>query len=159
MTGSQKPAGGADATPGATHVVTCFLLRRDHGRDEILLVRRSERVRTYRGRWAGVSGYVELGDTPEERAYAELSEETGLVRADVVLMRAGPPLPVRDSEAGLDWVVHPYLFAVTAPERIRIDWEAVETRWVEPSEVLMLETVPSLAAALALVYPPERVAP
>ena len=42
-----------------THVVTCFLLRRTRDGDEILLVRRSQRVRTYRGSWASVSGYVE----------------------------------------------------------------------------------------------------
>ena len=37
------------------HVVTCFL---EHG-GEIPLLRRSQRVGTYKGRWAGVSGYIE----------------------------------------------------------------------------------------------------
>ena len=36
-----------------THVVTCFLVRTgSRGHDEVLILRRSGRVRTYRGRWA-----------------------------------------------------------------------------------------------------------
>jgi hypothetical protein len=41
-----------------TEVVTAFVTR---GR-EILVLRRSERVRTYAGRWAAVSGYLESED-------------------------------------------------------------------------------------------------
>ncbi|GAI08379.1 unnamed protein product, partial [marine sediment metagenome] len=43
---------------------------------EILLLRRSERVGSYRGRWAGVSGYIEK--TPDEQAMVEIEEETSL---------------------------------------------------------------------------------
>jgi 8-oxo-dGTP pyrophosphatase MutT (NUDIX family) len=153
---------GEAATPGEeapTPVVTCFLLRRDRGRDEVLVVRRSERVRTYRGHWAGVSGYVEPGVTPEEQAHTEMREETGLGRGDVRLLLAGEPLPVQDTAQGNYWLVHPFLFLVTAPDRIQTDWEARESRWIEPSEVLALQTVPGLAAALALVYPPGHAAP
>lgn len=39
-------------------VVTCFLLRRARDGDRILILRRSQRVGTYRGRWAGVSAYI-----------------------------------------------------------------------------------------------------
>jgi 8-oxo-dGTP diphosphatase len=146
------PSEAADARP--THVVTSFVLRRDRGRDEVLVVRRSERVRTYRGRWAGVSGYVEPGVTPQEQAYVELREETSLTPADLTLLQVGAPLPVRDDEAGLSWVVHPFLFLVAAPERIQTDWEARAMQWVAPGEIERLDTVPGLAEALARVYPP-----
>jgi len=143
-----------DTTP--THVVTCFLLRRDRGREELLLVRRSQRVRTYRGAWGGVSGYVEPGVAPLEQAYTEIREETGLARDDAQLLRVGEPLPFHDDELNQSWVVHPFLFALlaNAAERILTDWEAVETRWATPAEVATLPTVPKLADALALVYPP-----
>ena len=36
------------------HVVTCFLLDRAADGDRLLLVRRSGRVSTYQGRWAGI---------------------------------------------------------------------------------------------------------
>jgi ADP-ribose pyrophosphatase YjhB (NUDIX family) len=136
-----------------THVVTAFLLRTDRGRDEILLVRRSERVRTYRGAWAGVSGYLEPGVTPLDQAYTELSEEASLPREAVQLLRTGEPLPVRDDAQGLSWVVHPFLFALAEPDRIRTDWEATEHQWVTPDVLSSLATVPMLAEALARVYP------
>jgi 8-oxo-dGTP diphosphatase len=151
--GAAPPHHG-DEHAAPTHVVTCFLLRRDRGHDELLLVRRSERVRTYRGRWAGISGYVEPGVTSLDQAYVELAEETGLAAGDVTLLRAGTPLPVRDAAEGLSWVVHPFLFLVAAPNRIHTDWEARALRWLPPADMAALETVPGLADALARVYPP-----
>ncbi|MEO7000994.1 MAG: NUDIX pyrophosphatase [Ktedonobacterales bacterium] len=143
-----------DTTP--THVVTCFLLRQDRGRAEVLLVRRSQRVRTYRGAWGGVSGYVEPGVEPLEQAYTELREEASLTRDDVQLLQVGAALPLHDDTLDQSWVVHPFLFALhaNAADRVQTDWEAVEMRWATPNEVATLPTVPKLAEALALVYPP-----
>ena len=134
------------------NVVTCFLLRRSGGDDEILLLRRSQQVGTYRGRWAGVSGYIEETD-PLTRAYTEVEEETGLARDDVQLLRAGEPLEVADAEADRRWIVHPFLFEVRELARIRADWEHTETRWIRPKEIFQYETVPQLAETLMRVYP------
>ncbi len=142
-----------------THVVTAFLLRRDRGKDEILLVRRSQRVRTYRGAWAGVSGYLEPGVTPLEQAYTELREEVALPADAVRLLREGEPLAVHDAAQALSWVVHPFLFALAEPERIRTDWEATEHRWAPPAELAQAPTVPMLAEALARVYPEQGAQP
>lgn len=139
-------------TQAPTHVVTNFLLRRDIGRDEILLVRRSQRVRTYRGAWAGISGYVEPGVSPLEQAYTELREEVGLKHDDLTLLRAGEPIAVDDAQRSLSWVVHPFLFSLNDPARIRTDWEATEHRWIPPADIASYETVPKLAEALAAVY-------
>ena len=136
-----------------THVVTTFLLRRNMGREEILLVRRSQRVRTYRGAWAGISGYVEAAISPLDQAYVELREETGLEPTDVQLLRVGAPIAFDDIQLGQSWVVHPFLFAIDIPDRIHTDWEAAEHRWVVPAEISTYETVPKLAEALAAVYP------
>jgi len=140
-----------DAPP--THVVTCFLLRHTAGGDEILLVRRSQRVRTYRGAWAGVSGYLEPGVTPLDQAYTEISEEVALDRAAVHLLRVGEPVSFHDDELAQSWVVHPFLFALAPDTEPRTDWEATEHRWVHPREIGQFQTVPRLAEALARVYP------
>jgi 8-oxo-dGTP diphosphatase len=132
-------------------VVTCFLLRRS-GDDEILLLRRSQQVGTYRGRWAGVSGYIEETD-PLTQAYTEIEQETGLAREDVQLLRTGEPLEVVDAEAERRWTVHPFLFEVREPARIRADWEHSETRWIRPQDIFHYETVPQLAETLMRVYP------
>ncbi len=136
-------------------VVTCFLLRRGTGGDEVLLLRRSQQVGTYRGRWAGVSGYIET-EEPLAQAYTEIEEETGLSRDELTLLRTGEPLEVVDAEADRRWIVHPFLFAVAHPDKIRADWEHVETRWVRPQDVADYETVPQLDDALRRVYPAEE---
>jgi 8-oxo-dGTP diphosphatase len=134
------------------NVVTCFLLRRSGDGDEILLLRRSQQVGTYRGRWAGVSGYVEETDALTQ-AYTEIEEETGLTRKGVQLLRVGDPLEVVDAEADRRWIVHPFLFEVEEPDRIRTDWEHTETRWIRPEDIFQYETVPQLAETLMRVYP------
>src|SRR5262249_9541667 len=138
-------------TPVETHVVTCFLLWRCSAEDCVLLVRRSDRVGTYHGAWAGISGFVEPGVTPLEQAYTELREEAGLSPDDLQLLCTGTPLGVRDKNLGRAWVVHPFLFLLANPERVRTDWEAAAHQWIAPAAVASLETVPQLAEALAAV--------
>jgi 8-oxo-dGTP diphosphatase len=136
-----------------TPVVTSFLLRQSPEGEQILLVRRSQRVRTYQGAWAGVSGYLEAGVTPLEQAYTELREETGLDSSSVTLIRAGTPLLVEDGEHDLRWLVHPFLFTLPSGQDVQLDWEAQEMRWVRTDELGAYHTVPMLAEALAQVYP------
>ena len=133
------------------HVVTCFLLRRGEDTDEVLLLRRSGRVGTYRGRWAGVSGHLEA-EPALEQAYREVEEEVGLRRGDVRMLAEGEPLIVVDEAIDTRWTVHPLLFEVVRQEDVRLDWEHTESRWVRPEEVSGMETVPELAEALARVY-------
>ncbi len=138
--------------PEARQVVTCFLRRKDaKGKDEILILRRSGRVGSYQGRWAGVSGYLE-GDEPLARALVEIEEETGLSAAEVRLVRTGEPLPVDDEERGLRWLVHPFLFDVATERPLTLDWENTEARWIAPAELVEYETVPLLKEALERVY-------
>jgi 8-oxo-dGTP diphosphatase len=127
-------------TPAAvTEVVTAFVTR---GPD-LLLLRRSERVGTYRGLWAGVSGYLERPD-PEAQARTELGEELGLGDDDVVLLAAGAPLAIDDAASGRAWRVHPFRFGLISGASPRLDWEHVELRWIRPEEMRSLKTVPGL---------------
>jgi 8-oxo-dGTP diphosphatase len=127
-------------------VVTVFL---SHG-GKILVLKRSGRVGTYQGRWAGVSGYLE-SPIPLDQAYTELDEEVSLGRNQVTLIKAGLPVEVVDEQEGRAWRVYPFLFAVRDPERIKLDWENTEMRWVHPSEISQLQTVPGLADVLEQV--------
>jgi ADP-ribose pyrophosphatase YjhB (NUDIX family) len=141
-----------------TSVVTCFLLRTGpRGFDKVLILRRSGRVRTYKGRWAGVSGYLEGGpEAAEEQARREIQEETGLAEPDVELMRTGEPFTFDDPELDTRWTVHPFLFRVRPGAAIAIDWEHTESRWVRPRSLGRYRTVPRLDEALARVYSPNQ---
>ena len=126
------------------HVVTCFL----ECDARILILRRSEMVGSFQGRWAGVSGYVEK--TADEQTLIELEEETGLRREDLELVRKGDPLEAEDE--GIKWVVHPYLFRIKERNKVKIDWEHNEIRWIKPGDIDNYETVPMLKETLARVY-------
>lgn len=130
-----------------THVVTGFLLRTDMGQPRILIVRRSQRVGSYNARWGGISGFVEEGVTPDEQAFTEIREETGLQREQIRMLRRGTVVEVEDPAIGRHWYVHPFLFEVLTPDAINLDWEATEKRWIEPAELQNYETVPKLQEA------------
>jgi 8-oxo-dGTP diphosphatase len=130
-----------------THVVTSFLRRTDQAEPRILVVRRSQREGSYQTKWGGISGFVEKGVTPDEQAFTEIREETGLQREQVHMRKRGAIIEYEDAAIGRHWFVHPYLFDVLAPDAIRLDWEATEMRWITPSELSQLETVPKLQEA------------
>lgn len=129
-------------------VVTVFLTRGG----KVLVLKRSGKVGTYKGHWAGVSGYLESED-PLRQAYEEMVEEVGLGMEDVSLVKMGKPLEIFDPVRELAWRVHPFLFVVHNPDKIRLDWENLEMRWILPEEIVQLQTVPALKETLDRVLP------
>ena len=132
------------------NVVTVFLTHRS----KILLLKRSGEVGTYKGHWAGVSGYLESNNALDQ-ALTEMAEEVGLNEEDVTLLKAGKPLEIVDRTLGRAWRVHPFLFAVHEPDKIRLDWENKEMRWILPEEIVQFQTVPALKEALERVIKDE----
>ncbi len=117
----------------------------------MLLLRRSARVRTYRGLWAGVSGSLDAGRSPIEQAIQEIEEETSLSNADASPVLAGRPFGFVDDELSRRWVVHPFRFKVSDDASIELNWEHLEAKWVEAAEMNRLSTVPSLFDAWSRV--------
>lgn len=136
-------------SPDRTSVVTAFLQREER----VLLARRSGDVRTYRGRWAGISGYLESQD-PLTQARREIRQETGLGENDVELAARGDPFAVDDPDHDHFWTVHPFRFTVRpAAPAIELNREHREYRWVPPEEIQQLRTVPALWDAWDRVRP------
>jgi 8-oxo-dGTP pyrophosphatase MutT (NUDIX family) len=128
---------------GPIHVVTSFL-RRD---TKVLILLRSHRVKTNKGKWAGVSGYVEPDETPRQTAFKELEEEVSARPEQVRLVREAAPLTLLDVEHDTEWVVHPFLFDDLGV-KVVLDWEHTEHRWIEPGEIGSFDTVVSLRRTL-----------
>jgi len=128
-------------------VVTAFVVNPS---GKVLLLRRSERVGSFRGRWAAISGYLE-GSDPLQQAYREIREETGLERGALTLVQTGSVVVARDGSTA--YLVHPFLFR-TAQSSIRLDWEHTEADWADPDQILARQTVPKLDRAWAAVARP-----
>ena len=119
------------------HVVTNIL----RYRGKILLLQRSSEVGTYKGKWAGCSGYIEGDEDPDKRAVIEIEEETKLTRDQITLIKKGETVEVFNEEKGITFIIHPYLFEL-ATDQIQIDWEHTNYKWVAPEEIKNFETVP-----------------
>ena len=140
------PTGEKSTLDKFQDVVTVFLIHSNR----VLVLKRSSKVGTYRGHWAGVSGYLESQD-PLKQAYTEMAEEVGLSKQDVTLVKAGKPLEIVDDAQDRAWRVHPFLFAVHEPDKIVLDWENQEMRWILPEEIVQFQTVPGLRQTLERV--------
>lgn len=130
----------------AKPVVSAFL--RNRGR--FLVVRRSERVGSFQGRWSAISGYVEGKEAPRRRASQEIREETGIKGA--IVRAAGEPVITRHGNTA--FVVHPFLFDVPT-RKVKLDWENVEYRWITAGELKGLSTVPRLDVVLERILHPQ----
>jgi len=124
-------------------VVTCILI--DY-HENILILKRSDKVRTYKGYWGGIAGYVEKGEDPVDTAFKEIREETGLTDKEVELIKTLNPIEFTDfyEEEKYDWKVYPFLFRIRKENKIRIDWEHIIYKWIKPSDIDKFEVVPHL---------------
>jgi len=122
----------------ATEVVTSFL-QDESGR--ILLLLRSDRVGSFRGRWAGVSGFME-SVFPIDQAKKEVREETGISGEALGLAREGDVVYSRSGDRV--FVIHPFRFQLRRPVDVRLDWEHTEFRWVRPEQLPEFPSVPDL---------------
>ncbi len=125
------------------NVVTAFL---EHD-GKILILKRSDKVRTMKGKWAGISGYIEENETALKRALKEIEEEVGLKKEDVKLVRAGEPLQVPDKERDILWIVYSHLFK-TSNINVKLDWEHDEYKWIDPADIANYDTVLMLRETL-----------
>ncbi|CAI2165376.1 13413_t:CDS:2 [Funneliformis geosporum] len=141
-------------------VVTSFLTYTEGSEtfsqgNKLLLLKRSDKVRTYQNHWASVCGGIESNDSsPLERALKEIREETSLSSTDITLIRSGKPLTILTE---IIWKVYPFLFHINSPtliNKIQIDWEHQAYKWINPSELINYECVPNLLETLHRVYLP-----
>ncbi len=124
-------------------VATCLLINEE---GKLLILKRSDKVKTYKGLWGGIAGYVESGEEPYETALKEIQEEVGIEKEHVVLITQGNIVKFTDIYEGnqYEWTIYPFVFKIRKNEKIQIDWEHLEYVWITPSEITRYETVPHL---------------
>ena len=128
-------------------VVSCFIV---HG-NRLLLLRRSGKVGSYKGRWGVVAGHLEKGDEAIiDRAYAEIEEEASIPKHDLTLIKQAEPFYLDAPELGVRWHIHPFLFE-SRTDNVTLDWEHTDHRWICPETIDQFETVPNLKYAFSLL--------
>ena len=131
-----------------TKIVTSFL----RNSEEILLLKRSEKVKSMKNLWAGISGIIEDNEKPIKRAKIEILEEVGIEELDITLMKEGNKILIESPQyANHQWEVYPFLFSCSNKE-IKLNWENSDSRWIKINELNNFTTVPSLDRVLARLF-------
>ena len=126
-------------------VVTSFLIYKN----KILIMKRSNKVGSFQGKWAVASGYLEQEDAkPLERAMIEVAEETGINTLKII--KEGKSFDFHDEEHNVHWIIYPFLFKVDT-DKVNLDWEHDDFKWIKPSELEKYDIVKNLEKGLQRV--------
>ena len=128
----------------STKIVTSFI--KDDER--LLILKRSNKVKTMKGLWAGVSGIIENDEAPLKRAKIEIFEEVGITEEEIKLIKAVKEMKVNSPQyENHEWEIFPFLFETKNPA-IKLNWENSEFKWINVNELENYETVPNLQKVL-----------
>ena len=128
----------------STKIVTSFI--RDN--DKLLILKRSNKVKTMKELWAGISGIIENNEEPLSRAKIEIFEEAGIVENEITLVKAAEEMRVNSPQyKNHEWEIFPFLFEATNPT-VKLNWENSDFKWIDIEELETYETVPSLQKVL-----------
>jgi len=129
----------------STSIVTSFI-KND---EKILILKRSNKVKSMKGLWAGVSGIIENNEMPLSRAKIEIFEEVGIVEEHLELLMEISAMKINSSQyKNHTWNIFPFLFSTKNTE-IKLNWENSEFRWIDPTEIVNYKTVPDLNKILS----------
>ncbi len=131
-----------------TKIVTSFLKNSNN----ILLLRRSEKVKSMKNLWAGISGIIEGNEEPIKRAKIEIYEEVGIKESNIILVKEGDRILIESPQyLNHQWEVYPFLFSCTKRE-IKLNWENSDSKWINMNELNNFRTVPSLDKVLSRLF-------
>lgn len=126
------------------NVVVCF-------NDEILIVKRSQKVSAYKGLWNGISGFIDEPRSIEDFATQEVKEELSIIPNNI---KVALPYEVDDRKIDRVWIVYPVLAMLKNKPAIILDWEHTDFAWIKPKHLQDYEYVKdfniSVEKALAL---------
>ena len=128
----------------STKIVTSFI-RND---DKLLILKRSDKVKSMKGLWAGISGIIEEDEEPLKRAKIEIFEEVGITEDKITLIKTIEEIRINSPQyKNHEWKIFPFLFESKNPI-VKLNWENSEFRWITIDDLDKYETVPSLQKVL-----------
>jgi len=107
---------------------------------EVLILRRSMKVKTMQEKWAGVSGYFEKNEDLLSRALIEIYEETRIKKDELILRKIFNQLNVQIHNE-LMIIIQPFCF-VSNTRKVILDREHSDYYWINYNEVDNFDFVP-----------------
>jgi len=128
----------------STKIVTSFI--KDN--EKLLILKRSDKVKSMKGLWAGISGIIEKNEEPLKRAKIEIFEEVGITEDMITLVRSVEEMKINSPQyKNHEWEIFPFLFEAKNPI-IKLNWENSDFKWINVEELENYDTVPSLQKVL-----------
>jgi 8-oxo-dGTP pyrophosphatase MutT (NUDIX family) len=113
-------------------------------KNEILLLKRSDKVRTYQGKWNTVAGYLDGIKPIQEKALEEIQEETKINQENILSIQIRKFYEFNDREINKTWIIVPVLAELKNKCEIKLDWEHLEYKWIDPKELKNFNVVSNL---------------
>ena len=124
----------------STKIVTSFI----KNKNKLLILKRSDKVRSMKGLWSGVSGIIEKGETPINRAKIEIFEEIGIKEDKITLVKSIEKMKISSPQyENHEWEIFSFLFE-TKETKIKLNWENSDFKWINKNELKNYQTVPNL---------------
>jgi 8-oxo-dGTP diphosphatase len=119
-------------------------------KNRILILKRSERVKSFRHKWACVSGYFEKNEDLLSRALIEIYEETKIDKRDLILKKILNETIIKIKDEKI-LTIQPFFFS-SKTKNISMNWENSEFRWIKKDQIKNYETVPKLTELLLYCF-------
>ena len=111
-------------------------------KDELLILKRSQKVLAYKGKWNVVGGYIDEEVELQDKVLEELREELNIKKDIIQNIKFGKPKTVRDKDRL--WHVHPVLVQLKNKPKIELDFEHTEFKWIKKESLKDFDTVPGI---------------
>jgi isopentenyldiphosphate isomerase len=139
------PDGRIDFTHSETSLVLTVFIKY---KDKILILKRSNKVGTYKGKWNTVTGYIDEPKPLIEKIIEEINEELGITEDNILSYSIGEPFKFKDPGIKKIWIVHPAKVELKNNPDIKLDWEHSEYKWIKPEDIKKFNIVPNLDLSL-----------
>lgn len=120
--------------------------------EEFLLLRRSEKVSNYQGKWSASAGFLDDEKHIQEKVMDELIAELGITKEQlqglITEIKIREYYEFKDDNSGKTWLKTPVLVELREKPEIRLDWEHDDYCWVRCEELVNYDTVIDLEHTL-----------
>ncbi len=108
-------------------------------------MKRSQKVSNYSGKWNVVAGYL---DDPNKDlcqiVLNELREEANIEKDNIGSIKYANHYNYFDKEINKTWIIFPVLIKILDKSEVKLDWEHLKSKWINPSDLTKFNIVSGL---------------